>query len=215
MVDTQCVHLTTLSRQREHQQALGTVAERLGRDVLGELRRRFSDAPESDQLGGERLDPEAPQLLVANDGGRCPGLGGELVEHRSSPGRERAFEGESASSPTAGSVADRCIDLLCEQRHISGDVDPVADRIGLQRVGTDQAPHARHRRTKRTRLHPEAILDLRGPKGDARIDRQQGDQAALTRARQCMTHSADVDERDRTQHRHVRTRGIFRPTCSG
>ena len=129
--------------------------------------------------------------------------------------RERAFEGESASSPTAGSVADRCIDLLCEQRHISGDVDPVADRIGLQRVGTDQAPHARHRRTKRTRWHPEAILDLRGPQGDARIDRQQGDQAALTRARQCVTHSADVDERDRTQHRHVGTRGIFRPTCSG
>ena len=81
--------LAAAAVEREHPQAVQALAQRLARHQRVELADHLGVAPGGEVLADRLLDRREPQLLEPADLERRERLGGDVVERRAAPQRER------------------------------------------------------------------------------------------------------------------------------
>ena len=91
-VDVERLGLAAGAVEREHQQAAGALAQRLGGDQLLQIGQRLRVAAALQPPVGELLARHEPQLLQAGDLRPQRALVGEVGQHRPAPQRQRLGE---------------------------------------------------------------------------------------------------------------------------
>jgi hypothetical protein len=187
--DPQCVRLTAVPVQREHEQTSGLLAEWMRGDERFELADRCVMAPEPQLEAESLLERREPELGEAVDLRRRELLVRKLRERVASPQRPRLYEEVDRRCRVTCRLGGACIDdELLETVHVDGlpwKLERVARAARRdQRRRSQRTAQLRHEaldpvaRGRRCVVAPQRLDEVVGGHGTAHVEREHGQERA-------------------------------------